>query len=212
MNRIALAVPAIVVALFLGGCSGDLDDSAPTYGAESPTAEASAETGDGQGQTSADTTESASGATSAEPTTPQDEETEPAGCSGLSAGEALDRWIGEVPRVDDWAWDAEWAESDGYDDCAALSWIVLPIEGGTGSSPYQIMLCHQGEYLGTATAKAYGFAPEVSRVDDRTIAVTYRFAKDGDINANPTGRAEAQFTWSPVAEKVVMTGQVPDDR
>ena len=90
-----------------------------------------------------------------------------------------------------------------------LSWITVTLEGATASSPYHILLFHNGEYLGTATAKAYGFSPKVSRVDDSEIAVTYRWPKEGEGNAEASGTTQAGFRWDEGAQKVVMSGDVP---
>ena len=134
---------------------------------------------------------------------------QPAGCSELTGRQAAEKWVGEVPTMNDWAWDTEWAVVDDYDPCAALSWIVLPIESGTASSPYQIMLFHRGEYLGTTFKEPEGFAPGVTRLSDDAIEVTYRYTLHGDSNAGARGRAVAQFTWDAAQGKVVHTGALP---
>ena len=76
-----------------------------------------------------------------------------------------------------------WRLADsGYDSCAALSWMTVTIEGATVSSPYHILLFHNGEYLGTGTFEAYGFAPRIKQVSDSEIAVTYRWPRAGEGN------------------------------
>ncbi|MGP6174615.1 LppP/LprE family lipoprotein [Corynebacterium sp. A21] len=130
-------------------------------------------------------------------------------CSDLSGPGAAERWAGQVPTYNDWPWDTGYAIIDGYDSCVALSWIVLPIEGGTASSPYQIMLFNQGEYLGTATSEAYGFSPDVVRLDDETIEVTGHWPREGESNAGACGTSTAQFRWDEAQGKVVMTREVP---
>jgi|GEM_PF-891751 len=132
-------------------------------------------------------------------------------CSGLTGAQAVSKWVGEVPTTNGWAWNPSSAVTDGCDQCAALSWIVLPIQGGTASSPYAIMLFHGGQYLGTATAEPQGFSLGVKRISDAAVEVTYRFPKAGDSNANPSGTAVSQFTWDAQQNKVVHTGQLPDD-
>ena len=99
--------------------------------------------------------------------------------------------------------------TDGYDSCADLSWIILPIKGGTASSPYQIMLFHDGGYLGTATSEAYGFYPTISRVDDATISVTWHWPREGESSAGASGQSTAQFTWDTASGSVSMSGEVP---
>lgn len=131
-------------------------------------------------------------------------------CPALTGADAVARWAGDVPpNSAGYPWAPESAETDGYDPCADLSWIILPIEGGTASSPYQIILFHNGSYLGTATSDAYGFYPDISRVDDATISVTWHWPKDGESNAGLSGESTSQFTWDESSESVVMTGEVP---
>ena len=109
----------------------------------------------------------------------------------------------------DWKWDADYADTDGYDPCAALSWITFPIERGTGSSPYTIALFHQGEYLGVTTSRTFGFFPQVERIDDGQISVTYTYAKDGDSNAGASGRVTSTFTWDVESGSVDHRGDLP---
>ncbi|MGO2782226.1 MAG: LppP/LprE family lipoprotein [Corynebacterium variabile] len=131
-------------------------------------------------------------------------------CSGLTGSDAVARWAGDVPpNSGGYPWAPESAEIDGYDPCADLSWIILPIEGGTASSPYQIMLFHNGSYLGTATSDDYGFYPDISRVDDATVSVTWHWPKDGESNVGRSGESTAQFTWDESTQSVQMNGEVP---
>jgi hypothetical protein len=103
-------------------------------------------------------------------------------------------------------------ETDGYDACAAcaaLSWMILPIQGGTASSPYQIMLFHDGRYIGTATSEAYGFHPTVQRTDAGQIQVTWHWPREGESNAGASGTTTATFTWNDATGQVDMAGDVP---
>lgn len=105
---------------------------------------------------------------------------------------------------------ASWTfASDGYDPCLPLSWITTTVEGATASSPYHIMLYHYGTYKGTATLEPQAFAPRIEDVSDSEIAVTYRWPREGEGNANPSGRTYAGFYWSDTEGKVIMTGDVP---
>lgn len=209
MKRSFLAAPLAIAAIALSACSTTeaQDGAGPEYrlgtGAGTSTTAQTSGSGTGGAAWSGTKLGSQLGGQNAAPA--------PQSCGTLTGRQAAEKWVGQVPTENGWAWNTDYAYVDGYDPCAALSWIVLPIEGGTSSSPYQIMLFHKGEFLGTATAKAYGFSPEITRVDDATLAVTYRFAHPGDTNANPTGRAEATFTWDAAQNKVVMSGQTPDD-
>lgn len=111
--------------------------------------------------------------------------------------------------LDGVAWDASTADYSGYEPCAALSWSVVTLVGSTSSSPYAILLFHDGRYLGTATSTPYAFTPEIRRATADTIDVSYRYAEKTDANADPTGRAQARFTWNDDSDRVVMTGSVP---
>lgn len=98
-----------------------------------------------------------------------------------------------------------------WDACAGLSWIALPIEHGTASSPWQIALFHDGAYLGTATAKGYGFRPTITRTSDTSISVVYLWRKDGESTAGASGKTHASFTWDAVSHSVRMKGSTPPE-
>lgn len=106
-------------------------------------------------------------------------------------------------------WDASAADVSGYDACTALSWAVVPLAEGTASSPYAVLLFHQGTYLGTATKVQYPFEPQVARSSDAAIDVIYRYATATDPNAAPSGTTRATYTWDTAAQRVVLTGDVP---
>ncbi|WP_462417081.1 LppP/LprE family lipoprotein [Kytococcus sp. Marseille-QA3725] len=153
-----------------------------------------------------------------EPSTSSSEEARPSSsggddgeeCAQLSEQDAFLQNVDKVPPAFPDDPDIVWSQADGstYHPCAGLSWITLGIRG-TASSPFQIMLFHEGEYLGTTLAKAPGFFPDVRRVDDDTLEVTYRYPKEGEANAEASGRAVSQFTWSDKAGKVVHSGELP---
>lgn len=113
------------------------------------------------------------------------------------------------PTLSDVAWTAPSSLLEGYDPCAELSWIPVTLEGGTVSTPWHIMLFHRGEYIGTATKDSYGFEPEITRIDDGTMEVIYRWPQGSDANAAPSGRSVATFTWNPQTEQVDFSGEVP---
>ncbi len=136
-------------------------------------------------------------------------------CAPLDGPAAAAEVIGQLPptfeepSMSHVAWDLGSARVDGYDPCAELSWIVFSVEGGTVSSPSQIALFHRGEFIGTATEKAYGFWPDVERVSDGEIEVTYRWPKPDEANAEASGRSVSVFTWSDGV--VNRTGELPPD-
>lgn len=113
----------------------------------------------------------------------------------------------DVPNPPEWA--VGQADTSTYNGCAGLSWVNVTIAGATASSPETIMLFGHGRYLGTASATHFGFEPEVERVDDSTLRVTYRYLLDGDANAAPRGRAVSEFHCDAASGRVVHTGEFP---
>jgi hypothetical protein len=95
-----------------------------------------------------------------------------------------------------------------YDPCADLSYAIVDIEHGTGSSPRHVMLFHRGAYVGTATECAFGFTTVTAATGD-SVSVQYRWPRDGDVNAAPSGSATATFNWN--GTDVVMSGELPDE-
>lgn len=135
--------------------------------------------------------------------------TEAPSCAPVTGEQAVAENIGTLEKYNGWEWDAEYAYTDDFDPCLALSYIVVPIVGGTSSSPYHVMLFHKGEYLGTATQEPRGFAPRITQTSDDSISVGYVYVREGDSNAAPSGLNEVQFTWDEAEQRVVMTGS-PD--
>lgn len=132
-------------------------------------------------------------------------------CEDVDGGDLVEAATADLPLPEGFE-DEEWAnvEAD-MDACAQLSYAVVTIEGGTGSSPYQIMLFNGTKYVGTATEKAYAFAPEIERVDDDTIDVEYSYLEDGDANASPSGTAEASFSWDWETDELLFSGELPPE-
>lgn len=179
---------ALLVALALAGCRGGTapassdDASARTR----PPASASPETA------------------SAEPTTEK--------CATMTGAEAISTWGPQVPTFRegyDWQWNLDRADPNTYDPCAALSWVVLEIPGNTASSPFQIMLFHRGQYIGTTASKPIGFPPKVVRLDDAAIQVAYTWPRDGESNAEASGRSISIFTWDDRTRSVTHSGEWP---
>jgi len=197
--RIGLSLLAATATLAaLSACSGT---GTPTA---SPTATSTAD---------ATTTTATQHATPPTSPSPSATGTAQGSCGTESAATAVQQAVATLPRpvpnLPDATWDASHADTSGYDPCAALAWSVVSVADGTPSSPNAILLFHDGKYLGTATKVQYPFEPTVTRKSDTSIAVTYRFAKQTDANANPSGTADATFTWDTAAGKVEMAGAVP---
>ncbi|WP_225731151.1 MULTISPECIES: LppP/LprE family lipoprotein [unclassified Nocardia] len=94
-----------------------------------------------------------------------------------------------------------------FDTCATLSVAIVPIEKATGSSPEHALLFHKGEYIGTATPKAYGFtAFDPEHTTDETVGLTYK--TPGSCDACPDGTyTHVQFRWD--GTHVQMIGAPP---
>ncbi|MFJ4222287.1 LppP/LprE family lipoprotein [Curtobacterium luteum] len=205
-NRSVLLVPALLGALVvLAGCSSGGPTPQPTA-TRTVTAEPS---GTAESAPPTDTpapvsTPSASGTAAASGGSST--------CSGVSAATATARAVPKLAApagLPDARWDARFAITSAYEPCAALSAVLVPLEGSTASSPVAILLFHDGQYLGTATKEQYAFVPDVARTSDDTIAVTYHWVKPGETDAESSGRTPATFTWDASAGKVVMRGGVP---
>lgn len=206
ISRISIAASAALISFSLASCDDETSDTtAQEFSVES---------------TTPSTTEESIAATpEEEPTRPvppnvvmDDEQPSPeadttSSCGSADAQTAFSEAVSQVPPWGTIGW--ELFDSSGYEPCASLSWETLMIEGGTSSSPFHIMLFNHGEYLGTATAKPYGFAPTIERVSDSEIAVTYHWPREGEGNANRSGTTDAGFRWDEGQQKVIMSGDVP---
>ena len=66
-------------------------------------------------------------------------------------------------------------EDSNYDPCADLSAVVVTVQDGTASAPDQALMFHRGEFVGTATPKAYPFTQlENPASTDDTVVLIYR--------------------------------------
>lgn len=206
---------ALLVALALAGCRGGTtpasSDEAGTSAeaaataAQEPTA-AQTEEGNASDDESARTRPPAS----ASPETASAQPTEK--CATMTGAEAISTWGPQVPTFRegyDWQWNLDGADTTTYDACAALSWVVLEIPGNTVSSPFQIMLFHRGQYIGTTASKPIGFPPKVVRLDDAAIQVAYTWPRDGESNAEASGRSISIFTWDDRTRSVTHSGEWP---
>ena len=206
---------ALLVALALAGCRGGTtpasSDEAGTSAeaaataAQEPTA-AQTEEGNASDDESARTRPPAS----ASPETASAQPTEK--CATMTGAEAISTWGPQVPTFRSesyWQWDLDGADTTTYDACAALSWVVLEIPGNTASSPFQIMLFHHGQYIGTTASKPIGFPPKVVRLDDAAIQVAYTWPRDGESNAEASGRSISIFTWDDRTRSVTHSGEWP---
>ena len=210
----------LIALLALNGCGNDGDASAPSASSSSSASASPSATEGAAG--SASPAEAATASSSATPqpgpstrgfqnTMPTDDPTAAeATCGEMTAEQALAEHLPEVPQLrkgEQWAWSAETADTAGYRPCAALSWITVGVEGATATSPHQIMLFHQGEFLGPATTEAYGYAPRVERIDDATLQVTY--LGSGKHNAETQEDAVSVFKYNPLSGGADRAGDLP---
>lgn len=196
-------VPLGLVSIALTGCSTGSGDPAPTKTVTQTVAPSAESTG-----TPTSTPTPAAAATPAPVPTPSATPT----CGSEDPTSAIQQAaarLGAPAGIAGAKWDTAGAARGGYDPCAALSWVVLRPTDSTGSSPSAILLFHDGTYLGTATKVQYPFTPEVTRTPDAAVSVTYRYPRDGESNAEASGRADATYRWDDAAGRVVMTGDVP---
>lgn len=130
----------------------------------------------------------------------------------MTGAEAISTWGPQVPTFRegyDWQWNLDGADPNTYDPCAALSWVVLGLKGGMASSPVQIMLFHRGQYIGVTASEPINYWPEVVRLDDAAIQVTYKWPRDGETTAGATGRSVSIFIWDEQTQSVVHSGEWP---
>lgn len=200
---LTLTVLAAALAATLAGCSGGGTPHPTASSAVAPPSPSSSADG-----SSASSAPGSSGTTAAGTSSPSASSS----CGPATGSAAAAAAIAALPLpsgLSGFHWDAANADYSGYDPCAPLSWSVVTLAGSTASSPYAILLFHDGTYLGTATKEQYGFQPAVHRTSPSAISVTYVFPKTGDSDADPTGRATATYTWNESAGKVVMAGSTP---
>ncbi|RDI51082.1 LppP/LprE family lipoprotein [Nocardia mexicana] len=106
-------------------------------------------------------------------------------------------------------WNTNPATFEGnFDPCVTLSAAIVTIEGATGSSPQHALLFHRGEYIGTATAEAYGFTTLAAAAStDDTVVLDYK--TPGSCNACDDGtHTQVGFHWD--GRRVVMNGTPPN--
>ena len=206
---------ALLVALALAGCRGGTAPASPDETGASAEAAAAASQEPTAAQTEEENASDDESArtrppASASPETASAQPTEK--CATMTGAEAISTWGPQVPTFRegyDWQWDLDGADTTTYDACAALSWVVLEIPGNTASSPFQIMLFHRGRYIGTTASEPIGFPPKVVRLDDAAIQVAYTWLRDGESNAEASGRSVSIFTWDEQTQSVVHSGEWP---
>ncbi len=108
----------------------------------------------------------------------------------------------------DWRWSTDPRTIEGnFNPCVALSAALVTVEGATSSSPVAALMFHNGEYLGTATSKAYGFTTlNTARSTDDTVVLDYK--TPGACNACPPAAVmSVRYQWQ--GDHVVMLDPPP---
>ncbi|MGO9178409.1 MAG: LppP/LprE family lipoprotein [Candidatus Limnocylindrales bacterium] len=122
--------------------------------------------------------------------TPQQAQAAPAQVCGVNlAGPEIQAAINSVPTVPQgWPWDHNPRTFEGnYNPCATLSTALITVQGATRSSPEQALLFHDGNYVGTATSKAYGLVSlNTARTSDDTVVLNYEDPNSSAGDENPT--------------------------
>jgi hypothetical protein len=85
---------------------------------------------------------------------------------------------------------------------------VVDTEGGTGSSPVQVLLFHEGTYIGTATECALPFTTVTGTSTD-SVTIEYRWPRGDDPNATPSGLATVTYRWA--GDAVQTDGELPQE-
>nr|WP_243752841.1 LppP/LprE family lipoprotein [Leucobacter ruminantium] len=130
-------------------------------------------------------------------------------CSGLSGNEALGKW-GAGISGGPWDLTGQFSDVKGYDECAALSWIVLrPEPCCTRFSITPVLFFHNGEYVSSATSTGHAVDSEkgVQRLSDEELSVTYMW--QGDDIAGPANTATSTYRWDEASGTVTRTGELP---
>ena len=91
--------------------------------------------------------------------------------------------------------------------CGTLGYAELSTQRGTGSSPTQLLLYNEGEFLGTGI-RCNGLGQVTGSTDD-SVMVQYRWPVGNDSNANMSGRANVTFQWN--GSSVDMIGSLPQN-
>lgn len=183
---------AFTATLVLAGCSG----GATTEEATSASTAASTPTQ----ETVTVTAEASAATTPSSSTTERSTAPAPPQCSPESVPVASDAATIAQPFPD-----RGWAVWQTGNLCGTLGYAELLTAGGTGSSPTQLLLYNNGEFLGTGIkCNALG---QVSGSTADSVTVGYRWPIGDDSNANMRGRATVTYQWN--GSSVDMIGDLP---
>ncbi|MFD5226124.1 LppP/LprE family lipoprotein [Microbacterium sp. NPDC058342] len=130
-------------------------------------------------------------------------------CSGLTGADALSKW-GAGVAGGPWDLSSRYSDVTGYDECAALSWIVLrPEPCCTRFSVTPVLFFHEGEYVPSATVSKYSVDSETPavRASDGSVALTFMWP--GSDSAGPASKATSTYAWDEQSGTVTRVGDLP---
>lgn len=189
VRAVRWAGPAVTAAVVLAGCAGGQD--------EHVNAEAVVSTPPPETITVTSTIEPAT-----EPAPEPDREPAPVECSPSNVPVSADA-ASIAPPLPGNSWTV-WQTGN---LCGTLGYAELATAGGTGSSPTQLLLYNEGEFLGTGVrCNALG---QVTGSTDESVTVQYRWPIGNDSNANMRGRTTVTFQWT--GSSVSMLGELPPE-
>ena len=113
----------------------------------------------------------------------------PPPCGVNLAAPQIQTAVDSVPLVPQgWPWARDPKSFEGnYNPCATLSTALITVQGATRSSPEQALLFHEGNFVGTATSKAYGLVSlNTAGTTDDTVVLNYKDPNSSAGDANPT--------------------------
>ncbi|MGK9272636.1 LppP/LprE family lipoprotein [Williamsia muralis] len=91
--------------------------------------------------------------------------------------------------------------------CSLLVFVALHTQGGTGSSPNQLLLFRNGDFLGTGTACNLSYQMITGAADDQ-IDVRYSYIVADEPNAAPQGEVNVAYRWN--GSGIDMIGELPE--
>ena len=116
-------------------------------------------------------------------------------CADSTPEAALDQGLAANAKAPDGkTWDKAKADTSGYDPCAGLSWVQVPVTGGAKSAVHLILLYNHGQYAQPATPEPQHYAAEVKRTSDTGINIAYRYMLPGETWENASGTTTVKVT------------------
>ncbi|MGU3292073.1 LppP/LprE family lipoprotein [Williamsia sp. M5A3_1d] len=101
----------------------------------------------------------------------------------------------------------------GGNPCAGLSWVEVLASAAPVAAPRQLLIYHDGRFLGTGIRCQTRYQEYVSLPANDAIHVTYRYPDPSDplqsTTQNPVGVANVDFRWN--GSRIVMEGTLPSE-